>query len=118
MRYSTSSLWDRMKSAIHVGDLCFNCQSGAVYNSMLDDFMRSQRDDVEYLLDRYSVLIYNGNFDIICNHPGILAMFDKMNTWSGASSYYETENQPWSSKFSNGETVGYLKSVDNLGSSQ
>ena len=50
----------------------------------------------------------------ICNHPGILAMLDKMNSWSGASSYYETENQPWASRFSNGETVGYLKSVDRL----
>ena len=57
----------------------------------------------------------NFTFDLrICNHPGILAMLDKMNSWSGASSYYEAENQPWSSKFSNGETVGYLKSVDNL----
>jgi len=112
--YAIYLQYDTTRKAIHVGDLCFNCQSGAVYNSMLDDFMRSQRDDVEYLMDRYDVLIYNGNFDIICNHPGILAMLDKMNSWSGASSYYETENQPWASRFSNGETVGYLKSVDRL----
>ena len=53
-------------------------------------------------------------FHSICNHPGILAMFDQMTNWSGADSYYETANKPWSSRFSNGETVGYLKSVDNL----
>ena len=61
---------------------------------------------------------YKSNFHFllsICNHPGILAMFDQMNSWSGAGTrYYEAENAPWSSKFSNGETVGYLKSVDNL----
>ena len=56
-----------------------------------------------------SLLFYS-----ICNHPGILAMFDQMTNWSGADSYYETANKPWSSRFSNGETVGYLKSVDNL----
>ena len=38
-------------------------------------------------------------------------MLDQMTTWSGASSYYESENMPWSS---NGEVAGYLKSVDNL----
>ena len=53
-------------------------------------------------------------FHSICNHPGILAMFDQMTNWSGADSYYDTANKPWSSRFSNGETVGYLKSVDRL----
>ena len=62
--YAIYLQYDTTRKAIHVGDLCFNCQSGAVYNSMLDDFMRSQRDDVEYLMDRYDVLIYNGNFDM------------------------------------------------------
>ena len=52
------------RKAIHVGDLCFGCQSGDVYNSMITDLMQSQRDDIEYLLDRYLTLIYNGNFDM------------------------------------------------------
>ena len=62
--YAIYLQYDTTRKAIHVGDLCFNCQSRDVYKSMLDDFMRSQRDDVEYLLDRYNVLIYNGNFDM------------------------------------------------------
>jgi len=109
--YATYVQYDTTRKAIHVGDLCFNCQSSDVYYAMLDDFMRSQRDDVEYLLDRYSTLIYNGNFDIICNHPGILEMFYKMTSWSGANSFYDAKNAPWRS---NGEVAGYLKSVDNL----
>ena len=52
------------RKAIHVGDLCFGCQSGDVYVSLLSDLMQSQRDDVEYLMDRYMTLIYNGNFDM------------------------------------------------------
>ena len=62
--YADYVQYDTTRKAIHVGDLCFNCQSSDVYYAMLDDFMRSQRDDVEYLLDRYSTLIYNGNFDM------------------------------------------------------
>ena len=50
-------------------------------------------------------------FPSICNHPGILAMFDQMTSWSGADSYYKTENKPWRSY---GEVAGYIKSVDNL----
>ena len=52
------------RKAIHVGDLCFGCQSGDLFNNMISDLMQSQRDDVEYLLDRYLTLIYNGNLDM------------------------------------------------------
>ena len=52
------------RKAIHVGDLCFGCQSGDLYNNFITDLMQSQRDDVEYLMDRYLTLIYNGNFDM------------------------------------------------------
>lgn len=68
-------------------------QSGDVYMKMLDDFMRSQKDDIEFLLDRYRALIYDGNFDIICNHSGNLAMFDAMTEWEGAEEYYNAENK-------------------------
>ena len=62
--YAIYAQLDTTRKAIHVGDLCFGCQSGDVYNSMINDLMQSQRDDVEYLMDRYSTLIYNGNFDM------------------------------------------------------
>merc|ERR1712226_272130 len=99
------------RKAIHVGNRPFGQQSGDVYNSMIDDFMRSERDILEFLLDNYKVLIYDGNFDIICNHYGIKEMFKAMTTWSGREAYLTTESTVHRVGT---ETAGYLKSVGNL----
>jgi vitellogenic carboxypeptidase-like protein len=53
---------------------------------MLDDFMRSSKEDIEFLLEQYKILIYDGNFDIICNHSGVLDLINDLD-WSGASDY-------------------------------
>ena len=66
------SLFNLWREAIHVGNLEYP-NSGDVYYSMLDDFMRSSKEDIEFLLEQYKILIYDGNFDIICNHSGNLA---------------------------------------------
>ena len=44
------------RRAIHVGDVPFGAQSGVVYNSLIDDFFRSQRETVEFLLEYYPVI--------------------------------------------------------------
>lgn len=99
------------RKAIHVGDLPFGAQSGDVYYSMNDDFMQSERETIEFLLEKYPVLIYNGNFDIICNHVGVLKMFEAMTSWTGKDLFYKTEQEPYTV---GGDTVGYLKTVKNL----
>jgi len=109
--YETFLRLPSTRQAIHTGNLQFGAQSGQVYRSMLDVFMRSERGTYEFLLERYPVLIYNGNFDIICNHPGVLKMIDAMENWSGKEAYYRTERSVWSVQ---GETAGYLKKVDNM----
>ena len=43
--------------AIHVGDVPFGGQSGDVYSALTEDIMKSQRFNVEFLLDRYRVTI-------------------------------------------------------------
>merc|ERR1712018_1125374 len=99
------------RKAIHVGNRPFGQQSGDVYNSMLDDFMRSERDILEFLLEHYKVLIYDGNMDIICNHYGIKEMFKAMTTWSGRKDYLTAESKVHRVGI---ETAGYVKSVGNL----
>lgn len=99
------------RAAIHVGNVFFGQDSGSVYYSMLDVFMASERETVEFLLERYPVLLYNGNFDIICNHSGVLKMIEAMRNWSGKDKYYRTKRSVYAV---GGETAGYLKSVDNL----
>lgn len=43
------------RRAIHVGDVPFGEQSGDVYNSLIEDIMKSQRFNVEFLLEHYPV---------------------------------------------------------------
>lgn len=96
------------RKAIHVGDRPFGQQSNAVYDKMANDFMKSEKDVLEFLLDNYRVLIYDGNFDIICNHYGIKEMFKAMTSWSGQESYLTTESTVY--RVAN-RTAGYLKQV-------
>ena len=50
---------DITRKSVHVGNRPFNYQSGDVYTSMIDDFMRSERDNVEFLLNNYRVKLPN-----------------------------------------------------------
>jgi len=109
--YETFLRLPSTREAIHTGNLQFGSQSGQVYYSMLDVFMKSERETVEFLLERYPVLIYDGNFDLICNHVGVKKMIDAMENWSGKEKYYTTPQNVWNV---GGETGGYLKSVDNM----
>ena len=77
--------WDSTRQALHVGNSEFP-NSGDVYFSMINVFMDDGRDDVEFCLENYKTLIYNGNMDIICDHSGILDMIDDLN-WSGQNTY-------------------------------
>lgn len=56
-------------------------------------------------------LIYNGAFDIICHHTGIVNMLDNFSTWSGADSFNATKASPYKV---DGQTKGYLTKLDNL----
>ena len=50
--------------------------------------------------------------DIICNHPGILNMFDKMTNWSGIGEFNKSPSVPFTAH--NGKTAGYLKTAESL----
>ena len=56
--------------------------------------------------------MYDGNFDISCNHPGILKMFDKMTNWTDIDSWRNTPSVPVPA--SDGRIVGYLKQYKNF----
>lgn len=60
---------------------------GDVYFSMINVFMESQMEDIAFILNAgYKTLIYDGNFDIICNHSGVLDMIADMQ-WDGKADY-------------------------------
>jgi len=77
---------------------------------MINDFMQSSIHDIEFLLEKYRVLIYDGNFDIICNHSGVLDLINDLQ-WSAADKYQTAARTSYRY---NDELVGYLKKADNL----
>ena len=110
---------------MHVGNLDFP-NEGNVYFSMINVFMDDGREDIELCLENYKTLIYDGNFDIICNHSGVLDMIADL-SWSGSDAYRYTMIYskilywPCPSRadrhvyYYNGkEVVGYLTKADNL----
>jgi len=101
--------WESSRTALHVGNLDFP-NHGDVYSSMINVFMDDGRDDIDLCLENYKTLIYDGNFDIICNHSGVLDMINDL-TWSGADAYSKAEREVY---YYNSEVVGYLTKADNL----
>lgn len=102
--------WPSTRGAIHVGSLSFP-NEGDVYWSMINVFMESGLPDIEYCLDAgVHTLIYDGNFDIICNHSGVLDMIADMQ-WKGKSDYNKASRSVY---YYGNEVVGYLKQAQNL----
>ena len=77
---------------------------------MLQVFMDDGREDIELCLENYKTLIYDGNFDIICNHSGVLDMINDLK-WSGSNAYSNADREVY---YYNREVVGYLTKADNL----
>jgi len=98
------------REALHVGNLPFP-DPGNVYFSMINVFMETGMHDIEFCLDNgYHTLIYNGNFDIICDHSGILDMIADMQ-WEGKADYDKASRSVY---YYGSEVVGYLKQARNL----
>jgi len=102
--------WPSTREALHVGTLPFP-NPGDVYFSMINVFMETGMHDIEFVLNAgYKTLIYDGNFDIICNHSGILDMIADME-WDAKADYDKAARSVY--HYGN-EVVGYLKKAKNL----
>jgi len=103
--------WPSTRNALHVGNLPFP-NDGDPYWSLINVFMETGMHDVEYCLDNdIHTLVYDGNFDIICNHSGILDMFDDLQ-WKGKSTYEQASPSVY--HYKNNEVIGYLKKAQQL----
>jgi len=102
--------WESSRKALHVGPLDYP-NSGDVSKSMINVFMDDEREDIEFCLENYRTLIYNGNFDIICNHSGILDMIADLR-WSGSATYSRADRQVY--HYNGSDVVGYLTKAGNL----
>ena len=93
-------------------EITMDSGAGDVYEALYADFMQSSVESVEFLLaQKYQLLIYNGQDDLIVTNPGTMTWVDRLN-WAGSDNFRNSDFKIW--KFSNQSIVGYSKRTDNL----
>jgi len=100
------------RRAIHVGDIPFGAQSGDVYDNLIPDIPKTTRPVVEFLLEYYPVMIYDGAKDIVCHPVGNFNMLDATETWSGKEEYQNAQREEYLDD--NGDDLAYIKRAANL----
>ncbi|XP_062017571.1 serine carboxypeptidase-like [Rosa rugosa] len=96
-----------VRDALGVGDIDFVSCSTTVYEAMLTDWMRNLEVDIPTLLeDGIKVLVYAGEYDLICNWLGNSNWVHAME-WSGQKAFGESSNVPFKV---GGAEAGLLKS--------
>lgn len=98
-----------VRKAIHVGNLTFHTDN-RVEEHLKEDMMQSVKPWVEVLLEKYKVLIYNGQLDIIVAYPLTLGFLQALD-WSGAAAYKRAPRVQW---HVGNSLAGYARSVGNF----
>lgn len=103
---------DSVKQALGVGrDVEFVSCSSSVYEAMTGDWMKNFELGIPWLLkDGVKLLIYAGEYDLICNWLGNSRWVDKM-VWSGQRGYLSA---PYSEFVVEGVKAGLQKSYGPL----
>ncbi|XP_066291918.1 retinoid-inducible serine carboxypeptidase-like isoform X1 [Branchiostoma lanceolatum] len=93
-------------------DVTWGAQSGEVFAMMAGDFMKPVIDIVDDLIQNtdLSVVVYNGQLDLICNTIGTEAWVHRLK-WPGLAQF---DTKKWKPITSKGKTVGFVKTEDNF----
>ncbi|KAE8573152.1 venom serine carboxypeptidase-like [Halyomorpha halys] len=97
---------DVMRRSIHVGNLTFHTDS-KVEQYLKQDVMQSVKPWIEKLVEKYKVLFYNGQLDIIVPYPLTINFLQRLK-WSGANIYKTVPRKKW---MVGNELAGYSKTV-------
>jgi len=96
-----------VRDALEVGELDFVSCSPTVYQAMLVDWMRNLEVGIPTLLeDGVNLLVYAGEYDLICNWLGNSRWVHAME-WSGQQKFVASPEVPF---VVNGSEAGVLKS--------
>ncbi|KAJ1290880.1 hypothetical protein BS78_02G276800 [Paspalum vaginatum] len=96
-----------VRESLGVGDIEFVSCSPTVYEAMLLDWMRNLEVGIPELLENdIKVLIYAGEYDLICNWLGNSRWVDSME-WSGKEAFVSSSLEPFTV---DGKEAGLLKS--------
>ncbi|KAG2645322.1 hypothetical protein PVAP13_2KG363470 [Panicum virgatum] len=96
-----------VRESLGVGDIEFVSCSPSVYEAMLLDWMRNLEVGIPELLENdIKVLIYAGEYDLICNWLGNSRWVNSME-WSGKEAFVSSSDKPFTV---DGKEAGVLKS--------
>ncbi|KAG7154151.1 probable serine carboxypeptidase CPVL [Homarus americanus] len=98
-----------VRRSIHVGNLTFN-DGSAVETHLEEDIMKSVKPWIEELLDNYSVLIYNGQLDVIIAYT-LTENFLNSLQWKNAAEFKQSSRLIWRV---DGKVAGYVREVPGL----
>ncbi|ESQ49023.1 hypothetical protein EUTSA_v10020509mg [Eutrema salsugineum] len=100
-----------VRKSLGVGDIEFVSCSTSVYTAMLQDWMRNLEVGIPTLLeDGINLLVYAGEYDLICNWLGNSRWVNAME-WSGKESFKASKEVPF---VVDGKEAGLLKSNGQL----
>lgn len=100
---------NKSRRALHIGDIEFT-SLGVIYYKMIPDFMTSVKENLEHLLTKYPILVYNGQMDLVVAYPLSVNLYSNLKNPYGAD-YVKATRNPW---YVNNKLAGYIKSVGNL----
>ncbi|KAK4754559.1 hypothetical protein SAY87_002663 [Trapa incisa] len=96
-----------VREALGVGDMAFVSCSPTVYQAMLVDWMRNLEAGIPALLeDGIQLLVYAGEYDLICNWLGNSRWVHAME-WTGQKNFVDSSEVPFEV---DGAEVGVMKS--------
>ncbi|ESO05294.1 hypothetical protein HELRODRAFT_77890, partial [Helobdella robusta] len=107
--YSKFITTAQVRKSIHVGNLPY--QSGnKVETFLLEDFMQSAKHNLIPIMNRYKVLLYSGQLDVIVATPCTFDMINSMD-WNGAEEFKRARRLVWKVSPDDVDVAGYVKRV-------
>jgi len=86
------------------------CETGPYY-ALTDDMQKTSEVLIPAILTKIPVMIYNGNYDLICDWMGTAAWSDEM-VWPGQQKFLSAPNTTWIG--ANGQSAGFYKTAMGL----
>ncbi|XP_054156209.1 probable serine carboxypeptidase CPVL [Oppia nitens] len=103
-----------VRSAIHVGNVVYNMTSQVVAQYMFEDISRSAEPNLTAIIDNgYKVLLFTGNFDIICGVESTNGLLMNQN-WKYYNDYNKAKRDIWRVNKNDTQIAGYAKSFGNF----
>lgn len=98
-----------VRSAIHVGSTPFDSGTAQVVAHLLNDIARDMSPTLADLMSRYRVMLYAGQFDMLCGVTFTEALLESMPGWADQRAYLDSKKQVW--RLGENNIGGYVKQV-------